>query len=112
MKTFKLGQSVEVNLLIIHSFMSGSKNTAGEGLQNLDLCSLLVAFEQGEIFIVSHLLFWSHPKDRPIQSPLTTRKGVLRPNFTRIFTKKKFLLQMFRTAIALTVAICRISRSL
>jgi hypothetical protein len=29
---------------------------AGEGLQNLGLCSALMAFEQGEIFIVSHLL--------------------------------------------------------
>jgi hypothetical protein len=29
---------------------------AGEGLQNLDLCSALMAFEQGGIFIVPHLL--------------------------------------------------------
>jgi hypothetical protein len=29
---------------------------AGEGLQNLGLCSALRAFEQGGIFIVPHLL--------------------------------------------------------
>jgi hypothetical protein len=29
---------------------------AGEGLQNLGLCSALKAFEQGGIFIVPHLL--------------------------------------------------------
>jgi hypothetical protein len=31
--------------------------TAGEGLQNLDLCLALRAFEQGGIFIVPHLLW-------------------------------------------------------
>jgi hypothetical protein len=48
----------------------------GEGLQNLGLCSALKAFEQGGIFIVSHLLrldFSGLPKD--IQSPLTTTQG-------------------------------------
>jgi hypothetical protein len=30
--------------------------SAGEGLQNLDLCSALRAFEKGGIFIVTHLL--------------------------------------------------------
>jgi hypothetical protein len=45
----------------------------GEGLQHLGLYSVLRAFEQGGIFIVSHLLwhgaldFRSHPKDHPIQ---------------------------------------------
>jgi hypothetical protein len=29
---------------------------AGEGLKNLGLCSALMAFEQGWIFIVPHLL--------------------------------------------------------
>jgi hypothetical protein len=50
------------------------------GLQNLDLCSALRSFEQGGIFIVPHLLFffWSHPKGRPIQSPLTTHKEMWR----------------------------------
>jgi hypothetical protein len=59
----------------------GDITIAGEGLQNLGLCSALRAFEQGWIFIVPHLLwhgasvFRSHPKDHPIQSPLTTHKG-------------------------------------
>jgi hypothetical protein len=34
----------------------GDVTIAGEGLQNLGLCSALRAFEQGEIFIVPHLL--------------------------------------------------------
>ena len=34
----------------------GDVTTVSEGLQNLSLCSVLRAFEQGEIFIVSHLL--------------------------------------------------------
>jgi hypothetical protein len=76
------------NLFIIYDFTSNSKifnlygdvTTVSEGLQNLGLCSALRAFEQGGIFIVPHLLdfgfFRSHPNDRPIQSPLTTHKGV------------------------------------
>jgi hypothetical protein len=50
--------------LIIYSFTSRSRvfhlygdvTIAGEGLQNLGLCSVLRAFEQGGIFIVPHLL--------------------------------------------------------
>jgi hypothetical protein len=40
------------------NFQPGSKYFVytGEGLQNLGLCSALRAFEQGEIFIVLHLL--------------------------------------------------------
>jgi hypothetical protein len=34
----------------------GDVTIAGEGLQNLGLCSALGAFEQGGIFIVPHLL--------------------------------------------------------
>jgi hypothetical protein len=34
----------------------GDVTTAGEGLQNLGLCSALRALEQGGIFIVPHLL--------------------------------------------------------
>jgi hypothetical protein len=34
----------------------GNVPIAGEGLQNLDLCSALRAFEQGGIFIMPHLL--------------------------------------------------------
>jgi hypothetical protein len=47
-------------------------------LQNLGLRSALRAFEQEGMFIVPHLLWHrtsvsrSHPKDCPIQSPLTT----------------------------------------
>jgi hypothetical protein len=51
--------------LIIYEFTSRSRifhlygdvNIAGEGLQNLGLCSALRAFEQGGIFIVPHLLW-------------------------------------------------------
>jgi hypothetical protein len=38
------------------SLKYGDVTIAGEGLQNLDLCSALMAFEQGGIFIVPHLL--------------------------------------------------------
>jgi hypothetical protein len=34
----------------------GDVTIAGEGLQNLGLCSALRAFEQGGIFIMPHLL--------------------------------------------------------
>jgi hypothetical protein len=34
----------------------GDITIAGEGLNNLGLCSALRAFEQGEIFIMPHLL--------------------------------------------------------
>jgi hypothetical protein len=34
----------------------GDDPTASEGLQNLGLCSVLKAFEQGGIFTVPHLL--------------------------------------------------------
>jgi hypothetical protein len=36
--------------------LNGDVTIAGEGLQNLGLCSALRAFEQGGIFIVPHLL--------------------------------------------------------
>jgi hypothetical protein len=38
------------------SFTHGDITIAGEGLQNMGLCSVLMAFEQGGVFIVSHLL--------------------------------------------------------
>jgi hypothetical protein len=38
------------------SLKCGDVTIAGEGLQNLGLCSALRAFEQGGIFIVPHLL--------------------------------------------------------
>jgi hypothetical protein len=37
--------------------LCGDVTITGEGLQNLSLCSALMAFEQGEIFIVPHLLW-------------------------------------------------------
>jgi hypothetical protein len=40
---------------------------AGEGLQNLGICSALRAFEQGGIFIVPHLL-WHGASIFPISS--------------------------------------------
>ena len=57
-------QKVNDYLIIIYSFTSRSRifhlfgdvTIAGEGLQNLGLCSALRAFEQGGIFIVPHLL--------------------------------------------------------
>jgi hypothetical protein len=61
----------------------GDVTITGEGLQNLGLCLALGAFEQEGIFIMKTLsvtqglgFFWSHPKDRPIQSPHTTHKGM------------------------------------
>jgi hypothetical protein len=36
--------------------LHGDVTITGEGLQNLDLCSALRAFEQGGIFIAPHLL--------------------------------------------------------
>jgi hypothetical protein len=47
-------------------------------------CTAFRTFQQGGIFIVPHplwhgtLVFQSYPKDRPIQSPLATRKGMQR----------------------------------
>jgi hypothetical protein len=61
-------------LRIFH--VHGDVIIAGEGLNNLGLSSALRAFEQGGIFIVQNIrprFFRSHPKDSPIQSPLTTR---------------------------------------
>jgi hypothetical protein len=41
---------------IFHLHVCGDVTIAGEGLQILGLCSALMAFEQGGIFIVPHLL--------------------------------------------------------
>jgi hypothetical protein len=54
-----------IDWLFIYCFTSlsrifhlyGDVTIASEGLQNLDLCSVLRAFEQGGIFIVPHLLW-------------------------------------------------------
>jgi hypothetical protein len=42
--------------LKIFFYLYGDVTVAGEGLQNLDLCSALRAFWQGRIFILPHLL--------------------------------------------------------
>jgi hypothetical protein len=76
-----------INLLIDYlQFYVPLKNfsltIAGEGLQNIGLCSALRAFEQ-EGYLSCHTccdtgprFFRSHPKDRPIQSSLTTHEGM------------------------------------
>jgi hypothetical protein len=64
-----------IDWLIIYCFMScsrifhlyGDVTIAGEGLQNLGLCSALKAFEQGGIFIVPHLL-WHGTSVFPVSS--------------------------------------------
>jgi hypothetical protein len=61
--------------LIIYGFTSRSRvfhlygdvTITGEGLQNLGLCSVLRAFEQGGIFIVPHLL-WHGTSVFPVSS--------------------------------------------
>ena len=50
---------------IFHSY--GDVTNAGEGLQNLGLCSALRAFEQGGIFFVPHLL-WHGASVFPVSS--------------------------------------------
>jgi hypothetical protein len=73
-----------IDWLIIYSFTSRSRifhlyldvTNAGEGLQNLGLCSALRTFGQGGIFIVPHGT--SVFPVRPIQSPFTTHEGVWR----------------------------------
>jgi hypothetical protein len=74
--------------MIIYCFTSRSRifhlygdvTIAGEGLQNLGLCSALRAFEQGwnTCCDTGPWFFRFHPKDRPSQSPFTTRMGMLR----------------------------------
>jgi hypothetical protein len=64
-----------INWLIFHYFTFPLRNfhsygdvtIAGEGLQNLGLCSALRAFEQGGIFIVPHLL-WYRDSVFPVSS--------------------------------------------
>jgi hypothetical protein len=91
---FMLYRCTKFDWLIIYCFTSrwrishlyGDVTITVEGLQNLGLCSALRAFfEQGEGSLSCHTccdtglrFFRSHPKDRPIQSPLTTRMGMRR----------------------------------
>jgi hypothetical protein len=64
----------------IFTYEYGDVTITGEGLQNLGLCSVLRAFEQGGVSCcdTGPQFFWSHPKVRPIQSPCTTHKEVWR----------------------------------
>jgi hypothetical protein len=43
-------------VLVKNFSLNGDVTIAGEGLQNLGLCSALRSFEKGEIFIVPRLL--------------------------------------------------------
>jgi hypothetical protein len=62
-KKTTFAQARLIDWLIIYGFTSRSRifhlygdvTIAGEGLQNLGLCSALMAIEQGGIFIVPHL---------------------------------------------------------
>jgi hypothetical protein len=64
-----------IDWLIIYGFtlrsrifhFYGDVTIAGEGLQNLGLCSALRAFVQGGVFIVSHLL-WHEASVFPVSS--------------------------------------------
>jgi hypothetical protein len=75
-----------IDWLIIYGFTSrlrifhlyGDVTIAGEGLQNLGLCSALRAFEQGGIFIVPHLLWqgtsvYTVSSERPVP---TSHSGI------------------------------------
>jgi hypothetical protein len=80
-------------LLIVRPTQELFITIAGDGLQNLDLCLALRAFEQGRIYIVLHLprhgasnFSRSHPKDHTIQTPLTTHNGMWGIFVTRILT--------------------------
>jgi hypothetical protein len=89
---FYLSRPSKSGWLVIYGFTFRSRifhwygdvTIAGEGLQNLGLCSALRAFEQGWIFIVPHLLwhgtsvFPVSSEGPPIQSPLTTHEGMWR----------------------------------
>jgi hypothetical protein len=61
----------------------GDVTITGEWLENIGLCSALRAFLQGDLYHTTCCdtgtrFFRPHPKDRPIQSPLTTHNGMRR----------------------------------
>jgi hypothetical protein len=78
---------------------------AVEWLQNFGLCSALRAFDQGESLSchtccdTGPRFFGSHPKVRPIQSPLMTRIGIRRthsnPDYHREGGRKR--IRVFHT---------------
>jgi hypothetical protein len=99
-KRYKLEQQLHVEWLI-DSFISygftsrsrifhvyGDVTIAGEGLQNLGLCSALRAFEQGEIFIVPRNLGFSGliRRTAPFSRLLQHTRGCGRSILTRILT--------------------------
>jgi hypothetical protein len=85
-------RGMKIDWLVIHCFKSRSRiyhtyrdvTIAREGLQSLGLRSALRDFKQGRIFICHTCCYkgprftLSHPKDRPIQLPLTTHNGMWR----------------------------------
>jgi hypothetical protein len=88
-----------VDWLIIYGFTSRSRIfhlygdvvIAGEGLQNLTLCSALRAFEQGGIFIVPHLL-WHRTSVFLVSSEEHTRVcggSILTRNLTGFVSSEK-----------------------
>jgi hypothetical protein len=92
--------------LIIYCFTScsrifhlrGDVTINGEGLQNLGLCSALMALEQGGIFIVPHLLWHGVSvfsglirRTAPFSRLLRHTRGCGRPILTRILSGMKML---------------------
>jgi hypothetical protein len=77
----------------------GDVTIAADGLQNIGLCSATRAFEQGGIFFLPHFLwnrtsfFRRHPKECPIFSLLTKRRGMFRtysnPGFSRVNNRRR-----------------------
>jgi hypothetical protein len=78
------------HLRIFHSH--GDVTITGDGLQNFGLSLALRAFEQGgslschTCYDTGPRFFRSHPKDRPIQSPLRHTRGCGGSILTRILT--------------------------
>jgi hypothetical protein len=69
----------------IFHYIYGDVTFTGEGMQTIGLCSALRTFEQGGGSLSCHTycdtgprFFRSHPKQSPIQSPLTTHEGMRR----------------------------------
>jgi hypothetical protein len=93
----------------------GDVTIIGEGLQNLGLCSVLRAFDQGVIFIVPHLLwhgalvFLVSSEGPPIQSPLMTCMGMQRtyskPDLHRDLEKIDWLIDYLRFYVPLWILI-------
>jgi hypothetical protein len=110
-----------IDWLIVYCFTSRSRifhlygdvTIAGEGMQNLGLCSALRAFEQGGIFIVPHLLWhgtsiFSVSSDRrtaPFSRLLRHTRGCERSILTRIHTDRLNSLKIMNRHISHKVII-------